>query len=101
VSLCLKFIDSLFFEQGGKSMTEDLREKLGVVIAKADAAHSRIDKLEVGLREDLKDLKSELKELNAHMHKGKGWAGAMLFMAGLAGGGLAAWISSIFQSKGG
>lgn len=65
-------------------MTE-LHEKIGVLSAKADAAHSRIDKLEVLLRDDLKELKSDLKALNAYMHRGKGWAAAMVFISGIVG----------------
>ena len=63
----------------------DLSEKIGVLSAKADAAHSRIDKLEVLLRDDLKELKADLKSLNAYMHRGKGWAAAMIFISGIVG----------------
>lgn len=65
-------------------MTE-LHEKIGQLSAKADAAHSRIDKLEILLRDDLKELKTDLKSLNAYMHRGKGWAAAMIFVSGLVG----------------
>lgn len=64
---------------------EDVREKIGALSAKASAAHARLDKLEVLLRDDLKELKSELKDLNAYMHRGKGWAAAMIFFGGIAG----------------
>lgn len=67
---------------------QELSEKIGILSAKADAAHSRVDKLEILLRDDLKELKSDLKELNAYMHRGKGWASAMIFLSGFAGAGL-------------
>lgn len=78
---------------------EDVREKIGELSAKASAAHSRIDKLEQGIRDDLKTISSDLKELNAYMHRGKGWASAMLFFAGFAGAGLFKLLTMIF-SKG-
>lgn len=77
----------------------DIREKIGAMDAKISAAHARVDRLETGVREDLKELKkefrelrdninSDLKALNAHMNRGKGWAAAMLLLAGSAGAGV-------------
>lgn len=79
-------------------MTDDIRERIGALDAKVTAAHSRVDKLEQGLRDDLKEIKSELKELSAHMNKGKGWAAAMIFLSGTVG---AAIIKLITFLKGG
>ncbi len=78
-------------------MTEDFREKLGVIQAKADAAHARVDRLELMIRDDLKDLKNDLKELTAYMHRGKGYASAMLFLAGLSGAGISKLLGSLFS----
>ncbi len=66
---------------------DDIREKLGVVTATATAAHGRLDKLEGVIRDDLKQVNDQLRELNAHMNKGKGWTAAMIFLAGAGGAG--------------
>lgn len=66
----------------------EIHEKIGQLDAKVTAAHHRVDKLELGIRDDLKELKVDLKELNAYMHRGKGWAAAMIFISGFAGAGL-------------
>lgn len=66
-------------------VTDDIREKIGALSAKADAAHNRVDKLEILLREDLQGIKTDLKDLNAYMHRGKGWAAAMIFFGGIVG----------------
>ena len=76
---------------------DDVKEKIGVLSAKAEAAHTRIDKLEFVLRDDLRELKSDLKELNAYMHRGKGWASAMLFLSGFVGAGLFKLLTVIFK----
>lgn len=60
-------------------------ERIGTISAKAAAAHDRIDKLEIGLRSDLKDIKEELKAISAWMNKGKGWAAAAMLLAGMGG----------------
>jgi hypothetical protein len=67
---------------------DDVREKIGILTAKADAAHTRVDRLESGVRQDLSEIKNDLKELSAYMHREKGWSAAFLFLAGLAGAGL-------------
>lgn len=76
---------------------DDIREKIGALSAKADAAHNRVDKLELLLRDDLKELKADLKELNAYMHRGKGWAAAMVFISGFAGAGFFKLASLLFK----
>lgn len=60
-------------------------EKLGVLDAKLSAAHKRIDDLEKGIGEDLKEIKADVKALNAYMNRGKGWAAAVILLAGSAG----------------
>lgn len=65
----------------------EIHEKIGQLDAKVTAAHHRVDKLELGIRDDLKELKADLKELNAYMHRGKGWAAATVFISGFAGAG--------------
>lgn len=69
-------------------MMDPIAERIGQLTAKAEAAHARIDKMEAGVREDLASIKDELKELNAHMNRGKGWSAAMLFLAGSSGAAL-------------
>ncbi len=66
--------------------TDDLREKIGVLTAKVDAAHDRIDKIQLLIREDLKEIKTDLKELNAYMHHRKGWNAAVILLSGFVGG---------------
>lgn len=73
----------------------ELHEKIGTLDAKVTAAHHRLDKLELAIRDDLKDLKVDLKELNEYMHKGKGWSAAFLFLAGISGAGLTKLLSVI------
>lgn len=69
-------------------MDQNVLEKIGILTAKAEAAHYRIDKLETGIRDDLKSIQADLKELNANMHRGKGWAAAMMLLAGTGGAGI-------------
>lgn len=67
-------------------MTEEgMWERIGSLAAKATAAHDRIDKLETGLRDDLKEIKQELKSIAAWMNRGKGWAAAAMLLAGMGG----------------
>lgn len=82
-------------------MANELSEKLGVLTAKVEAAHRRIDDVEGEIKDSLKDIHSDLKELNAHMNKGRGWAAAALLIAGLLGAGILEAFKLIFQSKGG
>lgn len=80
-------------------MNDDIREKLGSVQATAKAAHQRLDRLETGLREDLSELNKELKELNAYMHKGKGYAAAFMLLSGLLGTGIFKLVGLFFTTK--
>lgn len=69
---------------------QNVSEKIGLLMAKADAAHSRIDKLEIELREDLRGIFQELKALAGDINHGKGWASAGKLLLTLilgAGGG--------------
>lgn len=72
-------------------------EKIGAMDAKVTAAHSRLDKLETVIREDLRELKDELKFLTAHMNQSKGWSAALMFLAGTFGAGFIKLISIIFK----
>lgn len=67
---------------------DDVREKIGALSAKAEAAHSRVDKIEREIRDDLKELKDDLKELNAYMHRAKGATAILVFLSGVSGAGL-------------
>lgn len=75
----------------------EISEKIGQLIAKSDAAHKRLDKIETDVRDDLKHINDELKAINAHMNKGKGWAAAFLFLAGLSGAGASKLLSTILN----
>lgn len=68
-------------------------EKLITLDSKVTAAHSRIDKMELLIHEDLTELKGDLKEMSkelkdviAWMNRGKGWSAAILVLAGILGG---------------
>lgn len=63
----------------------EIRERLGILIARVESNEDRIEKLETTIESDLKSIHSDLKELNAHMNKGKGWGAAFLLLAGLLG----------------
>jgi len=83
-------------------MTDDTRranmsERLGILDAKVSAAHTRVDKLELVIRDDLKGIREDLKELNAYMHRGRGWAGAMIFLSGLLGAGVFKFFSVLIK----
>jgi tetrahydromethanopterin S-methyltransferase subunit B len=78
-------------------MTNEVHEKLGVLTAKVDAAHGRVDRLESMIKDHLIEIKADMKELNGYMHRGKGYASAMLFLAGLSGAGLSKLISALFS----
>lgn len=62
-----------------------IAEKIGILSAKVSAAHSRVDKLESGIREDLKEINLEVKELAGHMNRAKGWAAALMLLSGVLG----------------
>lgn len=62
-----------------------ISEKIGALSAKVSAAHSRVDKLEQGIREDLREINSEVKEIAAHMNRAKGWAAALMLLSGVLG----------------
>lgn len=73
----------------------DDKEKMGLLIAKVEAAHGRIDRLESGIRDDLREIQRELKDLTAHMNKGRGMLAVMLFLSGSAGAGVVKLLSMI------
>lgn len=68
-------------------------EKMGQVIAKTDAAHTRLDKLEGVIREDLSKLNEAVAGLLAEMHKTQGRNGAIIFIIGGLGAILGAILS--------
>lgn len=75
----------------------EVLEKLGALTEKVKAAHQRVDKVEFQIREDLKEIKDELKELSAYMHRGKGAVGAIMFLSSIFGAGLVSLINVIFK----
>ena len=68
-------------------MTE-ISEKIGELRATAKAAHTRLDDLDGRISKQLDEMNTQLKELNAHMNKGKGWAAMGLLLAGSMGAGV-------------
>lgn len=68
-------------------MLEDgsIRERIGALDAKVTAAHTRVDKLEVLIKEDLTEVKKDLKAVVAWMNRSLGWAAALLFVGGILG----------------
>lgn len=68
-------------------MSEDLsiRERIGALDAKVDAAHKRVDKIENSLSVDLLEIKKDLKIVVAWMNRSLGWAAALLFVGGILG----------------
>ena len=78
-------------------MSDDIREKIGVLTAKVDAAHIRVDRVETEIKSTLKDLHEDMKELNAHMNKSKGGLAVMVFLSGGTGAGLAILISKLMN----
>ncbi len=72
-------------------------EKMTLAHSKADAAHNRLDKMEVFISGELKEIKSDIKEAIGHMNRSKGWAAASILLAGILGGALAAAISSVLK----
>ena len=70
-----------------------LQERIGALDRTISSAHSRVDKMESLVRDDLKEIKTnfaevsrEIKELTAYMNRSRGWAAAFLLIAGLVGG---------------
>jgi hypothetical protein len=69
-----------------------LQERVGSISDKANAAHKRLDKTELLIREDFKEIKVELKEMNLQLvkitniqWKTKGMWIAIFAIAGLLG----------------
>ena len=65
---------------------DNIHEKLGIIAAKAEMAHSRIDQLDQRLVNSLRDLQLDVRDLNANMNKQKGWLTALVFLSGLVSG---------------
>lgn len=75
----------------------ELHETIGELKAKAKAAHERIDKLEAGLREDLKEISTKLDTISAWMHTKKGHDAAMLVVASVVGGAFSIILNYFFK----
>lgn len=74
-----------------------LTERVGAVKATADAAHLRMDGLNLQMREDLKLIYQEMKEISEWMHRSRGWAAAGTLFAGGIGGAIAAIMGMFFK----
>lgn len=86
-------------------MSEQFSEKFGELNAKVKAAHQRLDKLEILIRDELKTVSENLKEMSSEFreaHKehdqwisrAKGWAAAALL---LGGGAIGTIVTKLFQ----
>lgn len=73
-----------------------LLEKVVSLEGKASAAHTRIDKLETAILDDLKEIKKELKDVVGWMNRGKGWAAATLVLSGIVGGVISTLLHVLF-----
>jgi hypothetical protein len=60
-----------------------IHERLGALTAKVDAAHFRTDKLEVLMKEDLSQIKDDIRILLAAENRRKGWLAAVFVFAGV------------------
>lgn len=84
-------------------MTDDrvspivLLEKVTTLNGKVEAAHGRVDKLEMMVRDDLNEIKEDLKELMGWMNRGKGWASASMVLSSMGGGIVAFLIGLLFK----
>jgi hypothetical protein len=70
-----------------------IRERLGILEAKAQAYHERLDRTEKTIHADLKEMKIELKQIhellgNFKLDKayGKGWLAGAVCIGGVVGG---------------
>lgn len=81
-----------------------IQERIGAIAASVAASHTRQDRLEVLLREEIKEMtkvvkeladefkkerekqNQEIKDLTGWMNRGKGWAAAALFLSAFVGG---------------
>ena len=74
------------------SRVEILHEKFVTLDNKVTAFHSRVDKVELLISNDLREIKidfkeltTELKDVTAWMHRSQGWASASKYIAGALG----------------
>ncbi len=74
-----------------------LIERVATLHSKVDAAHGRVDKMELFLSNELKDIKTDLKDVLGHINRSKGWAAASLLIASMGGGVVAFVIGLIFK----
>lgn len=75
----------------------DLLKQVITLDGKISAAHNRLDRIELGIKEDLNEIKKDLKDVMGWMNKGKGWAAAGLMIAGVIGGAVTALIEIVFK----
>lgn len=69
----------------GAGQDVGIYERLAILDGKISAAHSRVDKIEILIREDLAEVKKDLKIVVAWMNRSLGWAAAFLFVGGVLG----------------
>lgn len=63
-----------------------LRERVSSLEARFSTAMDRIERMDSMIRQDFKEIKEELVEISGWMNRSKGWAAAVMFIAGGIGG---------------
>lgn len=64
----------------------DLYEKIGKIDMKADASHSRLDEFAKAFREDVTEIKNDVKNLVAAENRRTGWTAAMMLVGTVISG---------------
>ena len=64
----------------------DLYEKIGKIDMKADASHARLDEFAKSFREDVTEIKHDVKNLIAAENKRTGWVAAMVLVGSVVSG---------------
>jgi hypothetical protein len=83
--------------EGIEARISALTERVGAIKATAEAAHIRMDKMDLLIREDLQIVINDMKEITAWMHRSRGWQSAAMLFAGAIGGALATALSLVFK----
>lgn len=69
-------------------MNESINERVAILDMKVSAAHNRVDKLELILRDDLKAIKEDVHKIRDWTNKAKGAIAVLLVLLSLVGGAL-------------
>jgi translation elongation factor EF-G len=64
---------------------QDPKTKMILLEAKVGAMHSRLDKVEIEMKNQLGEIAKDVKSLIAFENRSKGWGAALLFFGGIIG----------------